>query len=524
MPLLAWALPLLGLAQSYVLTDSLIPADGYQNYLFGYEVALHKDRLVVGMPRDDQAAFGAGSAYIYHLENETWTLFQKLTMPNADPLDRFGGAVAIYEDYVLVSAQKDDVDGQKDQGSVYLYRLQPDSSEQLSYQLLQTFTAFDGVANDRFGRRLDLEHDFVAIGSRGDDENGEQSGSLYLYRRTESEPVHYDFWQKISPEDGAAHDRFSDYFLLEGEILIVGAAGDDIENDYDQGSAYLYRFDPNNTNLWQLEKKILANTASPAGEEFGNGIDLFGQYALVGAMTDSITGDSSGSAYIFHYKQGGAANWGQIQKLIPEAPIPGSRFGYNVALGKRVAVVGSLAIPKLGIPGYAYVFQQVAADNEAGQTWVQIQKIPMPAAPFQGKFANGIALDRDWLALGQRADTINEWYWHGSVQLYHLDLNSQVPNTEEISNAYQPGQMPLSATPNPVVDWVELQPAFEADLSTVEQVQLQLLDLQGRVVWQKDQIPNDQTHRFDWSAVLPGTYVLVQRNKQSLHSCVVLIQ
>ena len=511
-------------SQSFVWADSIAPSDGFINYLFGYELDLSKEWLAIGMPRDDDPVYGTGSVYLYHLEGSEWTFFQKITNPKPEPLDRFGGSVATFGDYVLVGAQKDDVDGKQDQGTAYLYQLLPDSSGiDKQFQLIQSFEAFDGDAKDRYGRRVDLSEEFVLVGARGDDDNGQQSGSVYVYKRVEGEETSFVFWQKIVPEDGASYDRFGDFLRVFKSSLIVGASGDDdSEEDHELvncGSAYVYQIAAGDSTQWTLEKKILPETSTPAEEEFGNGIDLYGRYALVGAMTDSIGADSTGSAYIFNYKLGGAGAWGQVQKLVPEDPIPGSLFGFNVAMGKRIAVVGSRALPEQNIPGYAYIYQQFPAENEAGEVWVPLQQIPMPGAAFQGKYGNSIAIHNRWLALGQRADTINDQLWHGSVQMYYLDLQADASPISSPQVAIEaPLYTALQISPNPFTGSGLIQLARALDHTLWENSSLRVIDMDGKIWWQQDLEAFTPSLEVQWNFLPPGSYVLVQSTETSIHS------
>ncbi|MEM1218866.1 MAG: hypothetical protein AAGH79_08135 [Bacteroidota bacterium] len=518
-------LPFTAFTQAFVWADSIAPSDGFINYLFGYELDLSKEWLAVGMPRDNDPVYGSGSVYLYQLDGGQWNFFQKIAKPDPEPLDRFGSSVAIYGDYVLVGAQKDDIDGKQDQGAVHLYQLLPDSAgNEKKFQLIQSFTAFDGDAKDRFGRRVDLSADFIFVGARGDDDNGQQSGSVYVYKKEKSEESPFVFWQKIVPDDGDSFDRFGDFLRVFKNNLIVGASGDDdaVEEDsviINCGSSYVYQISPGDSSVWTLQKKILPQTTSPAEEEFGHGVDIFGRYAIAGAMTDSIGVDSSGSAYIFNYKLGGTGNWGQAQKLVPQEPIPGSLFGFNVAMGKRLAVVGSRAIPEKNIPGYAYIYQLFPAENEMGEVWVPIQQIAMPGAAFQGKYGNSIAIYNRWLALGQRADTINDQIWHGSVQMYYLDLQanasfSPIPQVAIDTPLYTA----LQISPNPFNGSGLIELATSLDQVNWKRASLQVVDLNGKIWWQKDLSEYIPSLEVQLDFLPPGSYVLVQSTEASLHT------
>src|SRR5207302_129505 len=64
---------------------------------------------------------------------------------------------------------------------------------------------------------------------------------------------------------------------------------------------------------------------------------------------------STGAAYIFSRNQGGADNWGQVQKLTASDGAANDRFGRSVALSDDAIVVG--ADGKNSYTGAAYVFE-----------------------------------------------------------------------------------------------------------------------------------------------------------------------
>ena len=57
---------------------------------------------------------------------------------------------------------------------------------QLAYAQISEFkiTASDGAAFDNFGRSVSISGDYSVMGSHRDDDNGDGSGSAYVFRRT----------------------------------------------------------------------------------------------------------------------------------------------------------------------------------------------------------------------------------------------------------------------------------------------------------------------------------------------------
>ena len=104
----------------------------------------------------------------------------------------------------------------------------------------------DGASNDRFGYSVAISGTTAIVGARFDDENGTDSGSAYLFNTATGQQI-----AKLLPNDGAPADWFGFSVAISGATAIVGAYGDD-ENGGNSGSAYLFdaSFCP-----WDLDDK-----------------------------------------------------------------------------------------------------------------------------------------------------------------------------------------------------------------------------------------------------------------------------
>ncbi len=113
------------------------------------------------------------------------------------------------------------------------------------------------------------------VGAPFDDDNGNASGSAYLFDTTTGQQI-----AKHLPDDGAASDNFGFWVAISGTIAIVGAYGDD---DYGSGSAYVFDIsDPGNSV--QMFKLLPDDGA--AGDFFGYPVAISGDTAIVGTYAD----------------------------------------------------------------------------------------------------------------------------------------------------------------------------------------------------------------------------------------------
>ena len=146
----------------------------------------------------------------------------------------FGHDVAPDGDTALIGAVHDDYNGMFS-GSAYVFtRTGGVWSEQA--KLLPA----DGAVGDSFGNSVALDGDTVVIGALYDNANGPQSGSAYVFTRTDG------VWSeqaKLLPADGAEGDNFGGDVALDGDTAVIGAHGDDDNGDY-SGAAYVFRLGP----------------------------------------------------------------------------------------------------------------------------------------------------------------------------------------------------------------------------------------------------------------------------------------
>jgi len=148
----------------------------------------------------------------------------------------FGNSVAISGGTAIVGALRDDDNGTLS-GSAYLF--DTTTGNQIAKLLPD-----DGAADDEFGRSVAISGGTAIVGAWGDDDNGINSGSAYLFDTTTGNQI-----AKLTPNDGAAEDGFGAFVAISGGTAIVGAPLDD-DNGRTSGSAYLYLPDCNDNGVF----------------------------------------------------------------------------------------------------------------------------------------------------------------------------------------------------------------------------------------------------------------------------------
>lgn len=239
----------------------LVATDGTADDVFGVSAAISGNTALVGArvgdlrPSIDQ---NRGAAYVFTRSGTTWTQQAKLVAADAEPGDSFGGTVALDRDTAVIGADLDDIDGNANQGSAYIFT----RSGTTWTQDAKLTEAGGGSAGDGFGQGVAIFDSTVVVAVRGDDTpQGTDAGSAIIYR-VKSE---LDYGDAPSPSyptllasDGARH--FIGALRLgaqrdpesDGQPN-SGATGDDIAGIDDEDGVNFGTLVPGQTGRLSLE-------------------------------------------------------------------------------------------------------------------------------------------------------------------------------------------------------------------------------------------------------------------------------
>ena len=222
-------------ADRWVQEAKLLPLDGQANDFFGQWVDISGARIIVGARGDElRGNPGPGSAYIFRRDApDTWIEEAKLVPSDGQDFDQFGTGVRLEGNLAFVSAPGP-LSQQETAGAVYVFEWDGVAT----WIEIQKIEASDGLIGDTFGSHLAVEGHTLVVGARFDDtESGVDSGSAYLFREDASGQ-----WieiVKLLSSDGAAGDIFGALIDLHGEVLAIGAHRDD-DNGSESGSVYVF--------------------------------------------------------------------------------------------------------------------------------------------------------------------------------------------------------------------------------------------------------------------------------------------
>ncbi|MFQ5424381.1 MAG: thrombospondin type 3 repeat-containing protein [Phycisphaerae bacterium] len=357
----------------------LTAADAAAGDEFGECVALSGDTVVVGSPRDDDAGSDSGSAYVFFRRGTSISQQAKLTDSGAAAGDRFGEAVAVDADTVVVGVRRDDDDGDSSGSACVFVRSGTNWTQQAR------LTAADAAAGDEFGRSIAVEGDIAVVGARRDDDAaGADQGAAYIFTRSGT------VWSqaaKLTAADAAAGDQFGESVAISGDTVVVGARFDG-DAGAKSGSAYVF---VRNGATWTQQAKLTASDAASM-DFFGESVALSSDTIVVGASGNDDGGSNSGSAYVF--VRNGAV-WTQQAKLLPADATANDQFGRSVAIDGGTVLIGARFDDDGAVnSGSAYVF------THSGTTWTQATEFKAGDAAANDLFGESVAIKGDSLVVG----------------------------------------------------------------------------------------------------------------------------
>lgn len=353
---------------------------------FGRAVAVSPSgsTIAVGAPGQDSGAMGpggvedssgaadSGAVYVFVRAGNVWTLQAFLKPSNTGAGDTFGSAVALGNDTLLVGAPEEDsnADGingndkdntANDAGAAYMFTRVNNAWSQTAY-----IKASNSHAGDRFGERVAVSNDLMAISAPAEDSNakgvgGDQtnsgapdSGAVYTFTR---QAMSVAFQAYIKASNTGANDHFGTGIALFGDVLAVGAPQEDSDatgingnqnsnSANDSGAVYVFK----RGGAWSQQAYIKGQVVE-AGDHFGEAVAYAGGYLAVGvpdedssvttpniaAATDN-NAKESGALYLF--RQTGNA-WMQQGFLKAPHAQAGDRFGSALAIFDDAVACGA---------------------------------------------------------------------------------------------------------------------------------------------------------------------------------------
>ena len=289
----------------------LVASDGSVSDVFGCSVAVSDNYIVVGAQYADPSGSSSGSAYVFDATDLS-APHTKIIANDGEYNDRFGHAVSVGGNFIVVGARLEDDEGSS-AGSAYVF-----TADNLSATPTK-LTPSDIDSGDQFGTSVDTDGVTIVVGAPN---YGNQSGAAFVYDASNlsSSPT------KITQDSGDPtdlDDLFGKYVSVDGDYLVVGATQN---NSSGSNTGCVYVFDTNNLSAPPTE---ISAPDSIAQAKFGHSVSVYLDVITVGVFRDDDGGlTSTGAAYVFD-----ASNLGTAPiKIVGDQDL-GDCFGRSVAVG-----------------------------------------------------------------------------------------------------------------------------------------------------------------------------------------------
>jgi len=287
------------------------------NDRFGSTVTIAGDRIAVGAPGEDSGARGVGGAqlddstvdsgavYVFCRTGDQWSQEAYLKATNTGAFDRFGTALALHGETLVVGAPDEDSaatgvggDGGDDAapqaGAAYVYRVRNGV-----WHVDAFLKATNTGTGDRFGRAVAVHGDIAVVGAPGEasaargvdadplDDSAPGAGAVYTFTRAN------DVWSPrryLKASNTGRDDAFGAAVAFDGTLLLVGAPEEDgastgvdgderSEGAADAGAVYAFVRDG---DAWFQRHYLKASNPDP-GDGFGGAVACAGGFALAAA-------------------------------------------------------------------------------------------------------------------------------------------------------------------------------------------------------------------------------------------------
>lgn len=415
---------------------------------FGLAVDTLSDFAVVGAPNASVNGATSGAAFVYTRlpgGSNTWTEWRHLQPALVETNDRFGRSVAISDDLIAVGAISDSTDGVR-MGSVYLFQRNLGGSNNWG-ELLRIAPTNISTAIE-FGYSVDVDGDLLAVGAPNANLSGgaQPSGAVFLFGRNQGGP---DAWGEIMrrvPDDaGITNSDFGWSVKVSGDRLAVGAPRADINLSaaIREGAVFCFARDEGGADNWGLVQKIAA-VQTNATVEFGWDVALDGNLLAI-ASPPMTAGSVTGAGVVCIYEWSADSNdWQALSRLDRRADNE-RRFGHALALkGSRLFVGAPLNNGPQNL-GAAYYYRR---DPLVSTNWILVDKFKRPAGSSAGLYGSAIGLHTDTGIVGAPSD-LSDVNNRGYAYLYRFKQNNPPFLAAPISNLFadvgSPFQFPIPA-------------------------------------------------------------------------------
>jgi len=293
--------------------------------VFGSAVDIDGDRIAVGAYEYEDQGNSDGAVVIFDKVGAEWERTQTI-LPELNGARRFGNAVALNGDRLAIGAYLTSQSSGSGPGSAHVY-----VRNGATWQSEFAVRSPDGGVDVEFGYSIGLSGDVMVVGApQNNNSSNVRTGAAFVFTREGGSWVQL---VRLTPEGGAAGDRFGYSVAIDGDTILVGSLMEGAGALF-HGAAYAYR---RIEGTWTLEARLVPSDVGGA-DQFGAAVALQGDDAVIGANFHSAAFLRQGAAHL--YRRTGSS-WSNEGRLLYSDPAIRDYFGASVAIWNGMAVIGA---------------------------------------------------------------------------------------------------------------------------------------------------------------------------------------
>ncbi|HRZ77030.1 MAG TPA: PKD domain-containing protein, partial [Bacteroidales bacterium] len=318
--------------------NQLVPTDPALNDMFGLAVATDREWAFIGAPHDDDQGSASGSVYVYKLNpDSTWTFFQKIALSNGSKDDYFGHALD-FDGQRLIAGAPGNSSSSHGKAAIFQFN----GSSWVETLLISC----PSTKNYYFGWAVSIDHGILCIGAPSHTQA--LPGAAWVYKENGGS---WALETKLEDASASLPDRFGYAVDIQGDHAITTL--------YHPTATDEIWFWKKTAGVWQTVSKRFQDNAS--------GVSLDCPLA--------VCGDTWNNRVVLYAFDG--SQWHVDGFVVPADGNSGNtNFGQSAALRGRYLLAGKPGDGTLAPSGGSmYLFRR----NDTGD-WIQWKKFT-PSSP-----------------------------------------------------------------------------------------------------------------------------------------------
>lgn len=437
---------------------------------FGGSVSVSGATMAVGSPQRDLPG-DSGSVFIYERDagfGAPWGQVAEIKGSNDAAGDRFGQAVAIDGDFMVVGAPQDTVGvlpprNNPDAGMAYVFQRDPADRNAWIQVAVLSPPVVNSRGGDAFGAAVAIQGQTILVGAPNADLGGLTfSGRAFEFKLGAGGPGDWSHTQTIVGSENLAINQTTDgeYFgaslALDGDTAVIGAFGANksyAPGNYDMGAAYVF-VRSSSSDPW-TEVRKLQNFDSPdsrSHDSFGFSVDVSGDRVVVGSFPPSFTDNSfkQNTVRIYERDSGGTGNWGETRAILASDGPFSANFGSSVAISDDLLMIGSAGPSRDSgeARGSAELYRW---SGSTSPMWKMIDRFSPGAPDAVDGFGISVAIDGFIAVVGANSDSVNALSASnaGSARVYQFRYDTGPRQAVQIPNLVAEENTSFSYAVNP---------------------------------------------------------------------------